>query len=287
MYNLTITKGHSKEKLERKNVTCNCWTEDTYKKDANIIASCLFTYLCDLDLTNKQVVRLLADGCGGQNKNSIMITMLAKWLQNHSPPNITKIELIFPITGHSYLPPDRVFAMIEKKIKRFEVVASPEDYLKIFSQNGTVKVPGDDFLVFDWKEEARVHLKPTSQWHFKIRDCRRVYFKKEINDIHISGEPFYQSQLSSPLSLVKKDKAIKNIDPEVIAVNVHVDDSKKSDVDKLLAKHYGENWRERNTLKYYKHVLSNKKNNETPVVTEVNEEEYCCELPRESCDIRV
>lgn len=54
---------------------------------------------------NKSTVRLVADGCGVQNKNTTMIGMY--WLLNEAPQNIKALEIIFPVSGHSYILPDR------------------------------------------------------------------------------------------------------------------------------------------------------------------------------------
>lgn len=32
-------------------------------------------------------------------------------------PNIQSVEIVFPVRGHSFIPPDRVFGLIEKDIK--------------------------------------------------------------------------------------------------------------------------------------------------------------------------
>lgn len=44
----------------------------------------------------------------------MMLLMVQKWLENDAPININTAELIFRITGHSFLPPDRVFGQINK-----------------------------------------------------------------------------------------------------------------------------------------------------------------------------
>lgn len=65
-----------------------------------------------------KVLRLIADGCPVQNKNSIVITEISIWLLNHTPQTLESVELVFPITGHSFLPPDRVFGNVEQEIKK-------------------------------------------------------------------------------------------------------------------------------------------------------------------------
>lgn len=43
--NFTVTKGHSKSKLDRSNVTSYCWTENNFSRDSDTIASCILDAL--------------------------------------------------------------------------------------------------------------------------------------------------------------------------------------------------------------------------------------------------
>lgn len=108
IYNFTVVKGFSKGKLNPTTVTSYCWTENQFPKSSNEIASCVYDALQEVNLTGITTVRLISDGCGGQNKNSTMVAMVAVWLLS-APENINRVEIIFPVTGHSYIPPDRVF----------------------------------------------------------------------------------------------------------------------------------------------------------------------------------
>ncbi|CAH1100391.1 unnamed protein product [Psylliodes chrysocephalus] len=80
---------------------------------------------------NFSTLRLIVDGCGGQNKNTTLITMLMKWFFSINK-HIESVEIIFPIVGHSFIPPDRVFAQIEKKKK--EAIVQPEDISSLILQ---------------------------------------------------------------------------------------------------------------------------------------------------------
>lgn len=64
-------------------------------------------------------IRLVSDGCSGQNKNTTMLGMCTQWLSEKAPQN-AKIKLVFPVPEHSFLPSDRVFGNIEKKIGKLE-----------------------------------------------------------------------------------------------------------------------------------------------------------------------
>lgn len=74
MYNFTVVVGSSNNTLTKNNVFIYAWTEDEQYKGSNQIASSLFhCLLYHINWSNIQTVRLMADGCGGQNKNSVII----------------------------------------------------------------------------------------------------------------------------------------------------------------------------------------------------------------------
>lgn len=104
--NCTVVKGHSKSPLNPTTVTSYCWTENQYAKDSNLISSCVFHCLQSIDLSSYNKVRLVSDGCGGQNKNSILVATVHSWFGRFAPSNIKEIELTFPVTGHCFLPAD-------------------------------------------------------------------------------------------------------------------------------------------------------------------------------------
>ena len=75
--------------------------------------------------------------------------MCSKWLLEH--PSIKSIELVFPVTGHSYLPADRVFGNREKLFRKMYTIVEPKQYLDIISQQSTIVKVGEDFPVYDLK----------------------------------------------------------------------------------------------------------------------------------------
>lgn len=58
--------------------------------------------------------------------------MLSHWFLN-APITIFEVQLVFSITGHSFLPPDRGFGNIEKDIKKQEVIIDPNKYIEMIS----------------------------------------------------------------------------------------------------------------------------------------------------------
>lgn len=55
-------------------------TENEYAKGSNQIAFAVYDRLNKTDLTDVTHDRLVADGCVGQNKNLIMISMCMSWI---------------------------------------------------------------------------------------------------------------------------------------------------------------------------------------------------------------
>jgi hypothetical protein len=72
---------------------------------------------------------LVCDSFGGQNKNYAILSMINTFANEYK----IRIEWIFPIVGHSYIPLDRAFGRIEKLLLK-ENFLQPKDYFEIFSQ---------------------------------------------------------------------------------------------------------------------------------------------------------
>lgn len=78
LYNFTIIEGCSYDKLNKETVWCYTWMEDEFRKGSNEISSALFHRLQNLSVTEDiKVLRLIANGHPGQNKNSIFLTAMS------------------------------------------------------------------------------------------------------------------------------------------------------------------------------------------------------------------
>lgn len=60
--------------------------------------------------------------------------------------------ILFPIPGHSYIPPDRVFGRIEKQVRKLDTIIDPACCVEIFKEHGTVFNLKNDGIVRNWKE---------------------------------------------------------------------------------------------------------------------------------------
>ncbi|CAH1103747.1 unnamed protein product [Psylliodes chrysocephalus] len=88
------------------------YSEGTAKKGCNDITSMILHYINNHNFTSRNLV-LISDGCPGQNKNYIMLHFI--YFLVHVLKLFDEILYIYPIRGHSYLPNDQDFALIETK----------------------------------------------------------------------------------------------------------------------------------------------------------------------------
>lgn len=123
-----------KKKQLRKNVFLYTWTEDQSGKGSNEVVSALSNFFLRISKGLKyyryEKIELFADSCAGQNKNKSMIAFLTHFtrLQRIKTPWLKEVKFYFPIRGHSYMPPDRVFGRIEQKLKPKALIPSPLQY---------------------------------------------------------------------------------------------------------------------------------------------------------------
>jgi hypothetical protein len=111
LHYFTIVEGSSTEKLSSASVYSYCWTEDQFVKGSNKIACALYNRLMKTNLTNKKTVRLIADGCGGQNKNSTFIVMCCLWLMS-APKHIEVTKWCSPLL---VIPSYHLIGSLERK----------------------------------------------------------------------------------------------------------------------------------------------------------------------------
>lgn len=261
-YNLSVVKGISTDSLTPSNVSIYTWLENDAKKSSNEVASVVFNELNNINLENYSSVRLVADGCAGQNKNVNILCMCGKWLTSHAPKNITKLEIIYPVTGHSFLPSDRVFGLIERELKHKNTIICKEEYHQVFQLYGCVKVIDKDWLPYNWKDEAKICLKSSSQLHFKISQCRRVSLRKsKSGNIVVKGELGYNIDTGRERTICKVGKKFEDVNPLPIPLGVKLKEEKVKDVEKLLAKHFGNEWKALESLQWFVSVIDKNNNN--------------------------
>lgn len=159
-YNLTVML-HCKSQ-DRNNISHYTWLETESGRGANEVASCVIDFLQKLDKylsshpNKKYTLHLFSDSCASQNKNTILLACLMKFLEESS--NFIKIRHFFPIRGHSFMPADRVFGRVEREYRKKEEIISPEEYRTILRNTGTVLSGGKDFFFLIFKKQNRTKI---------------------------------------------------------------------------------------------------------------------------------
>lgn len=174
---------HSRTKTRQRKRVIYTWTENEAPRGSNEVCSALIDFLSVLEekiqdgpeRPNK--LRLFSDACSGQNKNRTIVSSLLHYANTNQ--TFSSVQHFFPIRGHSYMPPDRVFGRMEQVFRKKEKIETPEEYRSIFSDYGTVKVLGVDWHVKDFKSCSSKALK--RKLPFKMRDQRVFVYSKNKN----------------------------------------------------------------------------------------------------------
>lgn len=104
------------------------WDEATAKRGSDEIASCLKMYFENNDIKGEKLIAI-SDNCGGQNKNW---TLVSFWLYLLKTGRFKDIKHIFPQVGHTMLPSDRDFALVEKHVtSHYQMVYAPEHWEEV------------------------------------------------------------------------------------------------------------------------------------------------------------
>lgn len=124
VYNLTFYNIASKE------CYCFIWNECDSGRGASEISIALFKTLLTYVEKNVHTVDLFADGCGGQNQNTIVAT--ARLYIISQLKSVEKISLRFFTTNHGQNEGDSAHSAISYSIKKAGEVFLPSQFIPIF-----------------------------------------------------------------------------------------------------------------------------------------------------------
>ena len=158
------------------------WTENEGKRGSNEVCSSILKYLEMVNTENIKKILTFSDSCGGQNRNKTMLSFImfacskfgiSEWTHRYMQP------------GHSFLPNDRDFGLIEKKKQR-QPVFSFDDWIHIVESANTkkpfksVKLAGDILKVSALADQRQ--FKPRNDSGAKFNFLDLSWFRIEIDD---------------------------------------------------------------------------------------------------------
>lgn len=113
-----------------------------------------------------------------------------------------EVLYIFPIRGHSYLPNDQDFALIEKKKRRIERVEAPNDWdslIQTARQNPSPfeVVRMDQQHFFDFKSATEEYFLKSAKPPIQIKKVRQMIIKKNEPTVSVrdSYSGFWRSSI--------------------------------------------------------------------------------------------
>lgn len=103
------------------------YSEHFARKGPNETTSCLLNYFDSLSPTIRKVC-LFCDNCAAQNKNRYLWTVLQSLVESG---RFDSIVIHYPVPGHSRLPCDRDFGLIEKQRRKMDRVLLPSEWVSM------------------------------------------------------------------------------------------------------------------------------------------------------------
>lgn len=150
------------------------WSEEVAKRGSCDIANVMLKHFTQNPPKSEHLV-VYSDNCSGQNKNWLFV---AFWLQLIREHFFKTIEHRFFVSGHTYMPCDRDFGVIETYKKKYiSNIYCPNDWFEVV-KNANKKNP---FVVCVIKQEDFIDLKQILKKNLTKKsvtdDKRKLNFK--------------------------------------------------------------------------------------------------------------
>jgi len=81
---------------------------------------------------------MYSDQCGGQNRN-IKLSLMCNYITTSPEFKVSQIDHKFLCSGHSYLPCDQDFGLIEKSKKYYPNIYIPDDWKSVITSARMIK----------------------------------------------------------------------------------------------------------------------------------------------------
>lgn len=129
------------------------YPEGEGNKGPNDVCSMVLDFIENFVPAEVKELHVFSDACGGQNRNHALCRLLCTLTMNN---RFKVIQQYYTIRGHSFLPCDRMFGTVKRKVRRHDRVYSPNQY-KIMI--GTAKKIEPIFQVKDVECESVLEFK--------------------------------------------------------------------------------------------------------------------------------
>lgn len=165
------------------------YDETIAKKGSNDVLSFIHYYIEKFVSPNVKILYLFSDNCASQNKNNTLVRFLV------TLSHMGRFDSIFhrfPEPGHSFLPCDRYFGVIEKKKKLIERIFLPQEYMNLV-KSASKKfhvIPVTQDIMYNYVEHLKLFFnslpKAMSNEKFAISTYRVFKYTKNSNGVECS-----------------------------------------------------------------------------------------------------
>lgn len=159
---------------------CYFWPEYEGNRGANEVSTCLYTYITKLN--NVEHLILYSDCCPGQNRNSVVATML-RYIMMSPENNVKIIDYKFLEPGHTHMECDNMHSTIERA-SEYAKIYIPEDWLNVIRlarKDKPYMVEVLDHSKFkDFKAMRGNTIKATDGTVLKWANVRWLQVKKDV-----------------------------------------------------------------------------------------------------------
>lgn len=170
--------------LKDDQATMYMWHEGIASRGTDEIGSCIWSHIQNYIDNGVTEIITYSDACGGQNRN-IKMAALMSYVVSCTPIKIFKMR--FMISGHSMLPCDTDFGIIERSKPKSKSIYTPYEWENIV-KTAKKKIPrfkvvsmkSEDIMNIGKLAECFVKRKKNTEGHpVKWLDIRTITFKKE------------------------------------------------------------------------------------------------------------
>ena len=106
-------------------------------KGLNEVCNMLMWYIKNKISDEAKTLNLFSDNSAGQNKNHILVRLMMALCETK---RFDKINLVFPVRGHSFMSNDRDFRAIRRKLRKIERYYETDEVINLI--NSSSKNPG-------------------------------------------------------------------------------------------------------------------------------------------------
>lgn len=175
------------------------YDEITGKKTPNETISFLDHYFKNIISKDVKVLYLFSDNCAAQNKNCSLVFYLFSLVKNQ---RFQTILHRYPEPGHSFLPCDRSFGVVEKSLRKIERIFTPNEYMTYYGKcsKSFQVVPVHQNMIFDFVNYLKPYFKKTvinqHRQKFAISKYKLILYDQESSGIQCSetcNTPIYST----------------------------------------------------------------------------------------------